>query len=66
MSKPTYAELAAHYRKLLRVALVVNDGFRREVDHAVFEGSSEEMDELRETVNEKILIWHDFLYGRDD
>jgi hypothetical protein len=36
MADPTYAELAAHYKKLLRVALTINDAFRREVDHAVF------------------------------
>ena len=63
MVDPSYAELAAHYKKLLRVALTISDAFRRKVDHAVFEGSSEEVDELREAVNEKLHDWQDFLYG---
>jgi hypothetical protein len=65
MNNPSYAELAAHYKILLRAALAINDAFRREVDHAVFEGSSEAVDDLREAVNEKLHDWQDFLYGSD-
>ena len=59
---PPYAELAAHYRKLLRVALNINDHMRIDVDAPVFSGSTNDVDDLREAVNEHLHDWCDFIY----
>ncbi len=63
VSDPTYEQLVAAYKKLHRVALNINDNLRREVDHAVFIGTSENVDELSEAVNEHFSEWNDFLYS---
>jgi hypothetical protein len=64
MSTPQHKELAEAYRKLLRVALAINDNMRREIDHAVFTGSTQQVDDLREAVNEHLHDWQGFLYPR--
>lgn len=65
MTTPSHEALAAAYRKLLKAALEVSDNFRREVDHAVFTGSSEQVDDLREAVNKHLHEWHGFIYPRN-
>ncbi len=63
MSDPTYEQLVVAYKKLYRVALNINDNFRREVDHAVFTGTSNDVVELSEAVTEHFSEWNDFLYS---
>lgn len=63
-SQPNYAQLADAYRRLLKSALEVNDHFRREIDHAVFTGSTEMVDDLRDVVNEHLHDWQGFIYPR--
>lgn len=60
--KPTYEELSAEYKKLFHVAMSINDSMRREEDHAVFEGGTNEIDDLREIVSRKGIEWTDFLF----
>lgn len=61
---PDFVTLAEAYRKLMKASLTINDNFRREVDHAVFTGSTDQVDDLREAVNEHLHDWHGFLYPR--
>ena len=49
-------------RRLLRIALRINDKLTLHADHATFEGAMNDAEEFREIVND---VWHRWDFGPD-
>jgi uncharacterized protein (DUF1015 family) len=65
MARPTYDELLQALDQLMSASLAVNDRFAIREDHAVYEGGMNQVEHLREVVNDLHNRFSDVLYPAD-
>jgi hypothetical protein len=66
MAKLSYEELCEAYRRLMTHAFIINDHLQIDVDHAIYTGSMNQVEDFREFINDERWRLHEVLYGDDN